>query len=154
MRELDDPLLGFSFYIAINDIIEAGFTACTGLSVKRDVYTYQEGGVNDHVYTLPGRTSYGNITLKQGITFSDKLWEWYAVLFSFGDPRYAEKAYRKVSIHQCIPYTATTLRQYELQDAFPVAWSGADLNTTSNEVAVESLEIAFSKFTLISSPRN
>lgn len=146
-EHLKDPLLGFSFYISINKIMEAGFTSCSGLSVKREVSTHQEGGVNDQVHTLPGRASYGNITLKRGIAFSHELWEWFDAMFNFGlGGEYSQKAYRDIEIHQCIPYTATTVRTYQLLQAFPVSWTGPNLDMNSNEVAVESLEIAFAKF--------
>jgi len=164
----DDPLLGFSFFIEIDDKVEAGFIACAGLSVRREVMTYQEGGINDYVHTLPGRVSYGNITLKRGIAFSDKLWKWFASGFAFNVASIsqseaaisenrgnrnraiadAEPLYRKLSIYQCVPYTIKVARRYHLEYAFPVAWTGPDLNTSSSEVAVESIEIAFRKFTV------
>jgi phage tail-like protein len=148
MADIKDPLLGFSFYVSVSGIIEAGFVSCTGLSVKRETTTHQEGGMNDYVHTLPGRTSYGNITLKRGVAFSNQLWDWFAAMFDFGRSDYANKAYRNVLIHQYIPYTATRVRDYELEHAFPISWAGPDLNMNSNEVAIESLEIAFRKFTV------
>lgn len=171
----DDPMLGFSFYIEIDDQIEGCFTSCTGLSAKREVMTYQEGGINDFVHSLPGRVSYGNITLKRGIAFSDKLWTWFAsgFAFSFASLSASEAAqmedrgnrgnrnkalsqdplHRKISIFQCVPYTINVARQYDLEEAFPVSWTGPDLNTASNEVAVESIEIAFRKFTVQNYPK-
>jgi len=164
----DDPLLSFSFYIEIDDKIEAGFTVCTGLSVRREVMTYQEGGINDYVHTLPGRVTYGNITLKRGIAFSEALWRWFATGFAFtvaglaaGEAAVSEDRnkrnralaaqnalYRKISIYQCVPYTTKVARQYDLEEAFPIAWNGPELNTGSSEVAIESIEIAFRKFTV------
>jgi hypothetical protein len=40
---------------------------CTGLSITTDVMRYEEGGINDHKRSLPGRSTVGDITLKQGI---------------------------------------------------------------------------------------
>lgn len=144
----NDPLLSFSFIVEVNGLAEAAFTSCTGLSVKREVTTHQEGGVNDYVHTLPGRTSYGNITLKRGIAFSTELWKWFDAMFKFGAGDYTSSVYRQIVIHQQIPYTNTRVRNYTLECAFPVSWTGPDLNTNSNEVAIESLEIAFRRFTV------
>lgn len=154
MAEIKDPLLGFSFYVSVSGIIEAGFVSCTGLSIKRDVSTHEEGGVNGYVHTLPGRATYGNITLKRGVAFSNQLWEWFDVMFKFGTADYANKAYRTILIHHYVPYTTTRVRDYELRQAFPVSWTGPDLNTNSNEIAIESLEIAFTEFTVTHEAQN
>ena len=45
-----------------------------------------------------------------------------------------------------VPYTDKVVRRYDLEKAFPTQWQGPSLDTNSNEVAVESIEIAFTKF--------
>ena len=149
-----DPLLSFSFFVEVNGLLEAAFTSCSGLSAKRDVINHEEGGVNDYVHRLPGRTSYGNITLKRGIAFSTELWDWFDAMFQFGKDGYANQVYRKIVIHQQIPYTNLAVRDYTLEYAFPVSWTGPDLNTNSNEIAIESIEIAFRKFTVSEQRKN
>ena len=67
MATLVDPLPAYSFLIEINDIVEAGFVACTGLNAKREIWTHQEGGLNDYTHTRLGRITYANITFKHGI---------------------------------------------------------------------------------------
>jgi hypothetical protein len=194
MTNLVDPLPAYSFYLEVNGVWEAGFTACTGLRVKRETQIYKEGGVNDYVHTLPGRISYSNITLKQGMAFSNKLWLWYingtleADLQApepwFEKPSLSkrklpagfqpglsgrravqkwfdkdESAKRKagsggaayldnIAIVQCVPYAGTVVRRYYLYQAFPVTWSGPNLDTNSNQVAIETLELAIQKFTI------
>lgn len=144
MTQPADPLPGYSFLVEIDDIVEAGFTACSGLNAKREVWTNQEGGLNDYTHTRLGRITYANITLKQGVVFSNKLWEW----FEKGGEYLPPQKRKKISIIQCVPYAGTRVRQYELADALPVAWTGPELNTNSNEVAIESLEIAISRFSI------
>ncbi|MCB0082976.1 MAG: phage tail protein [Caldilineaceae bacterium] len=146
-EKLVDPLLSFSFFVEVNNIIEAGFTSCSGMSAKRETMPVQEGGVNDMVYTLPGRISYGNITLKHGIALSDKLWKWFEEGYAYGMVTYRDD----VSIIQAIPFRPQGthwVRRYHLKGAFPIAWTGPNLETSSTEVAVESLELSIQKFTL------
>ena len=144
MTPLPDPLPNYSFYIEIKDKVEAAFTDCSGLNVKRDVWSHQEGGLNDYVHTRSGILSYANITLKQGVAFSDKLWKWFQ---GSGEFITADKR-DKVSIIQCTPYEGTPIRQYDLEHAIPVSWSGPDLSTKGSEVAVESIEIMVSRITI------
>lgn len=142
-----DPLLSFSFFIEIENVIEAGFINCTGLSAKREVIPIQEGGVNDMVYSLPGRITYGNITLKHGIALSDKLWKWFEKGYAYGMVDYRDD----IAIIQAIPFrphSSHWVRRYHLQGAFPIAWTGPELNTGSTEVAVETLELSIQKFSL------
>lgn len=142
-----DPLLSFSFFVEIDNVIEAGFISCTGLSAKRETMSVQEGGVNDLVYTLPGRISYGNITLKHGIALSEKLWKWFEKGYAYGLVDYRND----VAIIQTIPFRphgSHWVRRYHLQGAFPIAWTGPELNTSSTEVAVETLELSIQKFSV------
>lgn len=144
MATLVDPLPAYSFLIEVNDIVEAGFVACTGLNAKREIWTHQEGGLNDYTHTRLGRITYANITLKHGVVYSDKLWQW----FQKGGQFLALNKRDKISIIHCVPYTGARIRQYDLADALPVAWSAPNLDTNSNEVAIESLELAISRFTI------
>lgn len=142
-----DPLLNFSFFIEINNVIEAGFIGCSGLNVKREVLPVKEGGVNDMVYSLPGQVTFGNITLKHGIALSDKLWKWFEKGYEYGMVDYRDD----VSIIQAIPFRphgSHWVRRYHLRGAFPTAWTGPSLDTGNIEVAVETLELSIQKFSV------
>jgi phage tail-like protein len=141
---LVDPVPAYAFYVEIDNIIEASFTGCSGLSVTRESEDFFEGGLNDRKHWLHGRVSYGKITLNRGIAHSDELWLWFV---KGADSGFVEE--RTVTILQMIPYTDKVVRRYNLEKAFPTQWSGPSLDTGSNDVAVETLEIAFSKFTLV-----
>ena len=64
------------FYVMIDSMAQAVFTELSGLQVETEVMEYAEGGNNDFVHRLPGRTRVGNITLKRGITSSNDLFKW------------------------------------------------------------------------------
>lgn len=137
------PAYKFFVYVELNGIIEAGFTSCSGLSMSREIIDYEEGGVNDYVHRLAGRTSYGNITLSQGITFTSSLWKWYQDGIDDGKVRRIP-----LSIIQYSAYASVPARWYNLSGAFPVVWNGPDLDAGSSDMAIESLEIAFDKIEL------
>ncbi len=130
-----DPVSGFRFYVEIDGVIKGCFSECGGLSIEREVYSYQEGGVNDHEHKLAGRIKQSTITFKRGIA-GNELWDW------FKQGLYDGKIKRQhISI---LLYNAdhTKVRRWNLTDAFPTKWTGPDLNTEGNQVAFESIEIA------------
>lgn len=138
-----DPAPAFKFFafVEINGVLEARFTECTGLKMERDVETYYEGGNNTEAHQLPGRIKHSNITLSRGITFSRTLWDWFLGSKTSSKYHIVEKV--PVSIILFSAYSVAPARWYDLVDAFPVSISGPDLKTSSGEVAIESIEIAY-----------
>src|SRR5690606_49278 len=58
-------------------LVSGGFAECTGLDSTIEILDYAEGGVNDRLHRLPGRASFGNLTLKRGMGLGDDLWLWH-----------------------------------------------------------------------------
>jgi phage tail-like protein len=129
-----EPVPVFRFNVEIEGIIKGWFEDCGGLSVERTVKTYEEGGVNDYVHQLPGRVKYSNVTLKRGIA-SNELWGW------FREGLYDGKVKRKNVTIILYNGERTKAKRWNLTDAYPVKWTGPDLKTDSNQIAVETLEI-------------
>ena len=117
------------------------FTQVTGFSSQVDVLEYAEGGQNTFVHRLPTRTKQGNITLKRGVITSD------TVLHTW---------YQKTVVQAQVVTLVITLRDTEdkpirtwnFQNAYPVKWTGGDLNAGGTEFATESLEVAHNGFTV------
>jgi len=133
---VEDPALSFNFALKIDGIIEVFFTECTGLKAKRTPYLYKEGGKNDYVHKLPGRTEYDDVSLKRGITDSDKLWRWYEK--GLGTLKIKR---RSVTIIQ-FDLLGKPLKKWDLLDAYPIEWSGPDLKTDSSSVVFETVVLA------------
>lgn len=138
-----DPVPSYAFHVEIDGIVEASFIQCSGLSVTREVVTFKEGGLNDEVHHLPGPLTFGKVSLQSGIAYSDALWQWFDVGHQHGGVRF-----RNVAILQVVPYTQNVVRRYDLKDCMVTQWTGPSLNTSSNEAAIETIEMAFTKFKL------
>ncbi len=69
-----DPYMNFNYLVEIDGITRARFSEVSGLTINVEPVEYREGG-NLHVVKLPGRASYGNITLRRGITDDHELYE-------------------------------------------------------------------------------
>ena len=130
-----DPLLNIRFYVEIDYILFAGFSEVTGLSVEMEVEEYQEGGVNEYVHKLPKTAKYQNIVLKQGITYSSQMSDWMDSIIS---GVVTGKSGRII----LMDYTGLPMWYWTFDYAYPVKWSGTDLNATSPQTFIETLELA------------
>jgi phage tail-like protein len=133
-----DPAAEFRFYVEVDGLVEGSFIECSGMTMKREVLEVKEGGVNHYVHKLPGRTTYGNITLSKGIMFSTKLWEWYEEGI-----RDCDVDHKDITIIQYSSYFNLPARWYNVKRAFPESWSVSGLKTDSTQYTVESLVLTF-----------
>jgi phage tail-like protein len=133
-----DPSAEFRYYVEVDGLVEGSFIECSGMAMKRDVLEVREGGVNSYTHKLPGRTTYGTITLRKGIMFSTGLWEWYAEGLSDCKVRR-----RNITITQVSSYFNLPARWYTITNAFPESWEVSSLRSDSSQYAVESLTLTF-----------
>src|SRR6185437_5040021 len=123
------------FYVEIGGMAQAVFTEVSGLQLEMEVMEYQEGGVNDFVHRLPGRTKSGNLTLKRGMTSSNEFFKWYAEL---AQGKFTAKNISLVMYD----VTGAKLAHWNLIKAYPVKWIGPQFSAHDSAVAVETLELA------------
>lgn len=132
-----DPAPAFKFYVELEGITVGEFTECAGLSIEREVETYAEGGVNNFVHVLPGKTGgKGKITLKRGVSTSEALWDWYQEGLHEAQPKLTNMSVLLSNTK------GDVVRRWDFVNAIPVKWVGPQLNTSSTDYAVETLEIA------------
>lgn len=130
-----DPYGGYNFYVEWDGIIHAGFRECDGLDSKQTATEYREGTDPLTKRKLPGLVSYSNITLKRGITDNQELWTWRESVMKGTIVR------RNISIVLMDDAGAEKLR-WNLTNCWPTSWSGPTFNATSDDVAIEQLELA------------
>lgn len=136
-----DPFLSQMFLVEIDGIVVAGFSDVSGLQAETEFEEIREGGVNDFVYKLPKGTKYQNLTLKKGLTTSSALWDWHRKVVAGKIERrtvHISLQSTKAKGHMDWDYN----NQYQVLEAFPVKWSGPELKSDGNSVAVETLELA------------
>ena len=73
-----DPLVGFSFSLDISGAVAGFFPEVSGLSSETEVVEHKitDPSGRDIIQKIPGRTKYGDITLKRGITATMDMWTW------------------------------------------------------------------------------
>jgi len=164
---VNEPAPSYKFYVEILGVIVGSFTECSGLGGEREIFKYREGGTNDFEWILPGQVTWPNVTLKRGITYSHELWRWFhhGVIDATVFPTYNMKGIgvtmsvssvaSRVPFLKKIHFPAGTnlsiilgnaqglkVMQWDISGAVPVRWTGPDFNTSSEQIAIESLEFA------------
>ncbi len=134
MAEID-AFPSCKFYVEVGGAPRAVFTEVSGLQVEVEVTDYLEGGNNNWVHRLAGRTKASNVTFKRGLARSDEFLGWLL------DISRGQITPQNVSV-VLYDIEGQELRRWTLQNAYPVKWVGPQLGAGSNTVAVETLELA------------
>lgn len=132
--ERKDPYRGYNFTLSIDGIERAGFQECSGLDTNQDVIEYREGNDSLTVRKLPGLAKYSNIVLRGGITGDPQLLAWRR---SAQEGKFERKNMSIVLNDD----TGEEKLRWNITDAWPARWMGPSFNASSNEVAIETLEI-------------
>jgi phage tail-like protein len=130
------------FKVAFQGIaVEEGyFTQVTGFSSQTDVLEYPEGGQNSFVHRLPTRVKQGNITLKRGVVSDAALLEWYQMAVVQVQP--------VTLVITLLSASMQPVKVWNFVNAYPIKWSGSDMNASSTEVLTETLEVAHGGMTV------
>lgn len=119
------------------------FQEVTGLQTEVQVIEYRAG--NNPIFSpikMPGLGKVGNVTMKKGIFVTDgSLWDWFNSI--------AMNTIERVTlVVNLLDQTGTPQYKWQLNNAFPTKLTGTDLKSDGNEVAVESIEVAFETMTI------
>jgi phage tail-like protein len=128
------PLTAHRFYIEIDGIKQAVFTEASSLVMEVAVLEDHYGGER-WPRRMPGKAKMSNITLKRGITQGNELYKWILQLAQ------GEVKYKNISVVM-FDTTGKELSRWSVLDAFPVKWTGPALQADSQQMAIETLEIA------------
>lgn len=132
------PLPKFYFTVALGDNTAVSFQEVDGLDSETQVIEYRHG--NSPVFypiKMPGLGKVGNVTLRKGIFVNDAtFWEWYNEIK-------LNTITRRTVIISLLDETATPKMTWTLNNAWPTKITGTDLKSEGNEVAVESVEVAY-----------
>jgi phage tail-like protein len=129
------PYQTFNFVVEIEGLLVGGFTEVSGLEGQVEMEEYREGGVNSFVHQLPSRTSHSNLVLSHGLTSMSTLWNWYY------DTTQGTIQRRNGTI-MLLDAGQVPVMWWNFRNALPVRWTGPAFNAASDEVGVESLELA------------
>jgi phage tail-like protein len=131
----NDPYAQFNFLIELDGLTVAGFTEVGGLDTESDVIEYRNGNDEATVRKLPGLRKYSNITLKRGYTENLELWGWRKTTED-GETE------RRDGVIILLDEARQPVLRWIFREGWISKYEGAALNSTTNEAAIESIEIA------------
>lgn len=110
----------------------------SGLDTETTPIEYRHGdSPSFYPIKMPGLGRVGNVTLRKGIFVNDTgFWDWY-------DQIKLNTIARETVVINLLDETANPKMTWTLNNAWPTKITGTDLKSDGNEVAVESLEIAY-----------
>lgn len=114
-----------------------GFSEVSGLTITHEVVDYREGNSPvDASIKIPGRTSFENIILKRGIVKGDN------DFFNWMKTKQNSQIERRDILIKLLDESHVPIMTWKVRRAFPVKYSGPQLQARSSEVAIETIEIA------------
>jgi len=132
------PRPKFYFSVQLGDDDKMTFQEVSGLQTESKAIEYRHG--NSKIFApikMPGMMSVGNVTLKKGIFVGDaKLFTWFTEIKM-------NLIKRRTVVISLLDEAGSPKVTWTLNNAFPTKITGTDLKSTGNEVAVESIELAF-----------
>ncbi len=135
MADRTDPFAAFNFVVEIDGMAKAGFSECSGLSTETDVIEYRTGEMTNTFTKIPGLDKYANIVLKRGFTDNKDLWTWRKQVID-------GKTQRKSGAIVLNDESGKEALRWNFRLGWPRKWDGPTLSGKTNEVAIETLEIA------------
>ena len=129
-----DPFMGYNFFVEFGGVVLGGFSEVSGLSSDIELESYEEGGLNGFVHQFPKHTTYPNLVLSRGLINIDLFYIWYQAT-SQGLIQQLNGTILLLNSQQ-IP-----VMWWSFKNAYPVKWEGPQLNASSDEVAVEKIEL-------------
>ena len=146
------PFTNFNFAVEISvpgispEICRASFQECDGLEMTMEVKTIREGGNNSQQIRLNGPVSYGQLSLKRGMSPDFDLWRWFSVALASGKERTRGEAL----VVMFAPDGTTERARFKLSRCLPVKMKAPALNGKDGTIAIEEMQIAYEQLTLAS----
>jgi phage tail-like protein len=116
------------------------FQEVSGLESEAEVIEYRRGG--SPVFApikMPGLRKIGNVTLRKGVFVSDRsFWTWFEAI----KLNAIERATITISL---LDESGNPTMVWTLHNAFPTKVTATDLKSDGNEVAIETIELAFER---------
>lgn len=137
------PFTTFNFKINLRlpkgdeELCEASFAECDGLEMSIEPKTIREGGNNGRQIHLMGPVSYGQLSLKRGMTDNIDLWDWFEQVRQDHSLRASGEVLVLSSDRE-----GETMR-FNLTGCLPIKLKAPALAAADGGIAIEEMQIAY-----------
>jgi phage tail-like protein len=133
------PLPVYNFRVEIDGTTVA-FSEVSGLTRQHETTTYVESptaGVGPRVLYMPAQTKAANITLKKGVVTGVSV----ATLFAWINSIQLNRVDKKDIVVRLCDENGTAVVSWKVLNAFPTKLDAPTFTASSNDVAIESMEL-------------
>jgi len=138
----------FRFVVAVNGAPYGVFTECDLPVIEWDIKEVVEGGLNSYIHQLPGRRKLTKFTLKSGIG-TNLMISWYIATMAEQFNLVPGMGLRRMVTIILLNALKIPVMTWNIENAFPVKWSGPQLKTSENSIAIQTLEFAGGNITVV-----
>lgn len=140
-----DPPVAFHFSVVfigfMPPVPDMAFQEVSGLETSIDLESVTEGGENRFVHQLPKPAKRSNLKLKRGMTTAASgLVQWCKSTLEGG---FVEPITPKDMTVSLLNEMRIPVAVWSIGNAFPVKWTVGNLDAMKNELAVETIELAY-----------
>ena len=134
---MGDPALSLTYKCTIDGIVSLGtWSKIEGLGFSYQVTPYREGGVNTHMRKIIGPVTYENVRLSRPVdSDSELIYIWLVANLV--------KIVPQTMAITAMDSAGNEITTWNLAGVVPVKWSGPSLDINGNQVAMETLELAY-----------
>lgn len=142
-----DPYMGYNFLVEVGGVVLGGFSEVSGLGSQIELESYNEGGLNKYVHQFPKHTTHSNLVLTRGLIHTDLFFLWYAGMVK----REIERLNGTIILLSSKHSAQIPVMYWSFEKAYPVKWEGPDLNASTENIAVEKIELVHQGISTLSS---
>jgi phage tail-like protein len=134
----------FNFLVEISvegvgdPVCEAAFSDCDGLELSMEPKTFHQGGLNTEQVHLAGPVSYGQLTLKRGMSKDLGLWKWFNEMM-----KTEQRGLRGQAIITMRNAAQEDQVQFTLKDCLPVKLRAPALNAKEGSIPIEEMQLVY-----------
>lgn len=138
------PMPKFRFEVDLGTELKGvAFQEVSGMDVENQIIEYRKN--NDPIFStenLPGIVKYGNVTMKRGVFVNDNaFWNWHSEISM-------NTIKRRTVLIKLLDENGAVTMQWQLNNAWPTKITSTDLKSDGNEVAIDTLELAYEQLTI------
>jgi phage tail-like protein len=143
-----EPYSGLNFELTIEGVSQDGqavgatFKEITGFDSTVEVIEYRSGASALTMTKIPGLNKHGNITCKWGANGTALFWNWIQKAMD-GQVQRANGSIKLLDENR------VEVMRWDFTRAWPTKYTGPSLNAATNEVAIDTLEIAVEQMRLV-----
>ncbi len=141
----EHPFTTFNFRVELQygangkPICDAEFSEVSGLEISLEPKTLREGGNNRRPIHLVGPVSYGQLTLKRGMTTDFGLWDWFEEVQKANG--HGLRASGEIAMKSTDGASDTV--RFTINGCLPIKLKVPNLVAKEGQIAVEEMQIAY-----------